>query len=152
ESKARRDRRSRLETAVDSTKGMKSTVRSPAAVVRAAFAGALLVAGAMWCVRLAAASERAPLPQPSLNGAVARPHLEAPAVPQPAGIALPNPASSHLLLSDKELQIPPHTRLMVFAPHPDDETLAAGGLIQHVVAKQGTVRVVFLTNGDGYPD
>jgi LmbE family N-acetylglucosaminyl deacetylase len=41
---------------------------------------------------------------------------------------------------------------MIFAPHPDDETLAAGGLVQRVLAQEGTVRVVFVTNGDGYVD
>ena len=51
-----------------------------------------------------------------------------------------------------ELVVPPHLRLLVFAPHPDDETLAAGGLIQRVLATGGQVRVVFVTNGDGYVD
>ena len=41
-------------------------------------------------------------------------------------------------------------RLMVIAPHPDDETLAAGGLIQQVLARGGSVRVVLITAGDGY--
>ncbi len=41
-------------------------------------------------------------------------------------------------------------RLLVVAPHPDDETLAAGGLIQRVLATGGSVRVVLLTAGDGY--
>lgn len=46
----------------------------------------------------------------------------------------------------------PQTRLMVFSPHPDDETLGAGGLIRHVLGNGGAVRVVFLTSGDGYPE
>jgi len=56
------------------------------------------------------------------------------------------------MFAKKELQVPPHVRLMVFAPHPDDETLGAGGLIQRVLAAGGKVRVVFVTNGDGYVD
>ena len=44
------------------------------------------------------------------------------------------------------------TRLMVFAPHPDDESLGAGGLIQRVLNSGGQVRVVFMTNGDGFPE
>ncbi|MGC8492592.1 MAG: PIG-L deacetylase family protein [Syntrophobacteraceae bacterium] len=44
----------------------------------------------------------------------------------------------------------PSTRLMVFSPHPDDETLGAGGLIQRVLEAGGKVKVVFMTNGDGY--
>jgi LmbE family N-acetylglucosaminyl deacetylase len=44
------------------------------------------------------------------------------------------------------------TRLMVFGPHPDDESLGAGGLIQRVLTLGGKVRVVFMTNGDGFPE
>jgi len=44
------------------------------------------------------------------------------------------------------------TRLLVFSPHPDDETLGAGGLIQRVRQSGGKVKVVFLTSGDGYPE
>jgi LmbE family N-acetylglucosaminyl deacetylase len=44
------------------------------------------------------------------------------------------------------------TRLMVFAPHPDDESLGTGGLIQRALALGGTLKVVFMTNGDGYPE
>jgi LmbE family N-acetylglucosaminyl deacetylase len=42
------------------------------------------------------------------------------------------------------------TRLLVFAPHPDDEVLGAGGLIRRVVEGDGQVRVVFMTSGDGF--
>jgi LmbE family N-acetylglucosaminyl deacetylase len=44
------------------------------------------------------------------------------------------------------------TRLMIFSPHPDDESLGAGGLIQRVLNAGGKVRVVFMTNGDGFPE
>jgi LmbE family N-acetylglucosaminyl deacetylase len=44
------------------------------------------------------------------------------------------------------------TRLLVVAPHPDDEVLGAGGLMQQVRAAGGKVRVVYLTNGDGFRD
>jgi len=40
-------------------------------------------------------------------------------------------------------------RLLVLAPHPDDETLAAGGLIQAATRAGIQVRVVIATNGDG---
>lgn len=43
------------------------------------------------------------------------------------------------------------TRLLVVSPHPDDETLGAGGLIQRVLHAGGTVKVVFMTSGDGFP-
>jgi LmbE family N-acetylglucosaminyl deacetylase len=45
-----------------------------------------------------------------------------------------------------------NTRLIVFSPHPDDETLAAGGLIQRVLSLGGAVKVVFMTSGDGFPE
>ncbi len=44
------------------------------------------------------------------------------------------------------------TRLLIVSPHPDDETLGAGGLIQRVVQAGGIVKVVFMTNGDGFPE
>ena len=39
-------------------------------------------------------------------------------------------------------------RLLVFAPHPDDETLATGELIQLARESGASVRVVFGTDGD----
>lgn len=44
------------------------------------------------------------------------------------------------------------TRLLVVAPHPDDEALAAAGLIQRVTAAGGSVRVVLMTSGDAFPE
>jgi len=44
------------------------------------------------------------------------------------------------------------TRLLVIAPHPDDDVLGAGGLIRRVVSNGGAVRVVWLTSGDGFPE
>jgi len=42
-------------------------------------------------------------------------------------------------------------RLLVLAPHPDDETLATGELIQLAVRVGAAVRVVFATDGDNNP-
>ena len=50
------------------------------------------------------------------------------------------------------LEVPPRFRLLVVAPHPDDETLGAAGLMQRVEEQHGRVSVVYLTNGDGYVD
>jgi len=44
------------------------------------------------------------------------------------------------------------TRLIIFSPHPDDESLGAGGLIQRILNKGGKVKVVFVTSGDGFPE
>jgi LmbE family N-acetylglucosaminyl deacetylase len=48
------------------------------------------------------------------------------------------------------LSVGPDTRLLVIAPHPDDEVLAAAGLLQHLQAAKGVLRVVYLTDGEGY--
>lgn len=53
---------------------------------------------------------------------------------------------------ENELDVSKGLRVIVFSPHPDDETLAAGGLVQRVVGLGGEVRMVFVTNGDGYPE
>jgi LmbE family N-acetylglucosaminyl deacetylase len=50
------------------------------------------------------------------------------------------------------LAIGAESRLLIFAPHPDDEVLAAGGLIQQVREAGGTVHVVYLTSGESYTD
>jgi LmbE family N-acetylglucosaminyl deacetylase len=42
-------------------------------------------------------------------------------------------------------------RVLVLAPHPDDESLAAAGLIQKAVAARAQVRVIFATNGEANP-
>ncbi len=49
-------------------------------------------------------------------------------------------------------QLSDRTRLLVFAPHPDDEVLAAGGLMQRVRQRGGQVHVVYATEGDGFPE
>jgi LmbE family N-acetylglucosaminyl deacetylase len=60
-----------------------------------------------------------------------------------ASVAAPVPTPVPLEISHAE-------RLLVVAPHPDDETLGAGGLIQRVLEVGGTVRVVLITAGGGY--
>jgi len=45
----------------------------------------------------------------------------------------------------------PLTRLLVIAPHPDDEAIAAAGLMQRVRSAGGRVRVVLITSGDAFP-
>ena len=43
------------------------------------------------------------------------------------------------------------TRLLVIAPHPDDEIIACGGLLQAVSRAGGRARVLFATDGDNNP-
>lgn len=50
-------------------------------------------------------------------------------------------------------QIPdirPSDRILVVAPHPDDEALGCAGIIRRAVKNNIPVRVVLMTNGDGY--
>lgn len=42
-------------------------------------------------------------------------------------------------------------RTLIIAPHPDDESIAAGGLLQRALAVGGEVRIVFVTDGDNNP-
>lgn len=43
------------------------------------------------------------------------------------------------------------SRVMMFAPHPDDESLAAGVFLQKAVSAGAAVRVVYATDGDDNP-
>jgi LmbE family N-acetylglucosaminyl deacetylase len=42
-------------------------------------------------------------------------------------------------------------RILIFSPHPDDDVLAAGGLLQQISLKKILVRIVYLTDGDNNP-
>ncbi len=53
-------------------------------------------------------------------------------------------------LGRSEWPTPLWSKVLLVAPHPDDETLAAGGLIQRILKARGVVRIVYATNGDGY--
>ncbi|HET9835270.1 MAG TPA: PIG-L family deacetylase [Rhodanobacteraceae bacterium] len=41
--------------------------------------------------------------------------------------------------------------LLIIAPHPDDESLATGGLVQRAIAHGARVHIVFVTDGDNNP-
>jgi LmbE family N-acetylglucosaminyl deacetylase len=41
-------------------------------------------------------------------------------------------------------------RVLIVAPHPDDADLAAGGLMQRVLAMKGAIKIVYMTSGDGF--
>src|SRR5207249_3833424 len=47
-----------------------------------------------------------------------------------------------------ELRLARDDRVLVLAPHPDDEALACGGLVQRALKMRLPVRIVFLTYGD----
>ena len=47
------------------------------------------------------------------------------------------------------LRLRPNERIVIVAPHPDDEVIACGGLIQQALALGDSVWVVYVTAGDG---
>jgi LmbE family N-acetylglucosaminyl deacetylase len=51
----------------------------------------------------------------------------------------------------QSLPLSAQTRLLAVAPHPDDETLGCGLLIQQVLAAGGAVHLLLLTDGDNNP-
>jgi len=48
------------------------------------------------------------------------------------------------------LNIKPQEKILIVAPHPDDELLAAGGLLVQAKEKNAKITVVYLTAGDGF--
>jgi len=58
------------------------------------------------------------------------------------------PSMDVALSNDGNLSIQEGERIVVFAPHPDDEVIGCAGIIQECLAKNGEVYIVFLTNGD----
>ena len=42
-------------------------------------------------------------------------------------------------------------KVLVIAPHPDDESLGTGGLLQRIFANRIPVRIVFATSGENNP-
>jgi len=49
------------------------------------------------------------------------------------------------------LKISSGDRVLIFAPHPDDETLGMGGLISYLSSRKIPKKIIFLTVGDGNP-
>jgi LmbE family N-acetylglucosaminyl deacetylase len=58
---------------------------------------------------------------------------------------LPSPTPAQMF----PLPLSKAQRVLVVAPHPDDETIGAAGVIQAALAQGSQVRVVIVTNGDG---
>ncbi len=49
---------------------------------------------------------------------------------------------------DNQIQLGPQDRVLIFAPHPDDEILGCAGIIQQAKSMNIPVKVMFLTFGD----
>jgi LmbE family N-acetylglucosaminyl deacetylase len=52
---------------------------------------------------------------------------------------------------ERELRFAAADRLLMLAPHPDDEALAAGGLLQSAIGAGAEVRVLYVTSGENNP-
>ncbi len=93
---------------------------------------------------------------PADSSADARADTRAAATPELAPASAPPnaprsaPPRDTSALAGPTVEVTQGERLLVIAPHPDDETLGAGGLIQRVLAAGGSVHVVWVTAGDGY--
>ncbi len=94
--------------------------------------------------RLAASLLAIALSVPGLPAARAWSHV-------PANVAAASPAGPPARAGGGAPDVPSRGEsVVVFAAHPDDETLGAGGLIHQAVASGAHVTIVVLTNGDGY--
>lgn len=61
----------------------------------------------------------------------------------------PTPVASHIL--QPVLSVPAaQDKILVVAPHCDDETLGAGGFVFDAVRRGASVYVILMTNGDGF--
>jgi LmbE family N-acetylglucosaminyl deacetylase len=69
-----------------------------------------------------------------------------------AGLVLLVVASTLQAQLPKKFAVGEGERLLILAPHPDDETLSGAGLAQQVFVRGGTVRSVVVTAGDAYVD
>jgi LmbE family N-acetylglucosaminyl deacetylase len=70
------------------------------------------------------------------------------AAPQSGPRFLYNPTTPAAPPERPQLTLADDDRILVLAPHPDDEILATGGLIQQALDKGLPSKVTFLTNGD----
>jgi LmbE family N-acetylglucosaminyl deacetylase len=61
------------------------------------------------------------------------------------------PMGDHTTTGTRAVQIAASDRLLLLAAHPDDETLAAGALLQRATAAGAGTRVVFVTDGENNP-
>ncbi len=56
--------------------------------------------------------------------------------------------SGSVFAQDASIQFSDNDKVLVVAPHPDDETLGAGGVIQSALEAKADIRILYLTHGD----
>jgi LmbE family N-acetylglucosaminyl deacetylase len=61
-----------------------------------------------------------------------------------SGIVFPGVSGAE----ESSLKFTEHDRILVIAPHPDDEALGVGGVIQSAKAANSKIKVVYLTSGE----
>ncbi|MBX7237091.1 MAG: PIG-L family deacetylase [Caldilineales bacterium] len=69
-------------------------------------------------------------------------------VPLDKPLALVNPGADVTPEDRPQINLRPDDRILVLVPHPDDEVLAAAGVIQRALSMGLPVEVVYFTNGD----
>jgi len=70
-------------------------------------------------------------------------------LPRPERNLKPKPKEVSIDLEKFDrLNLNPKDRILILAPHPDDEVLGTGGIIQKAVAMELPIKIVFLTYGD----
>jgi len=67
----------------------------------------------------------------------------------PAGLWRADPKLAGVPTVDLDALVAPGTRLVVVAPHPDDEILPCGGLLHLLAARGDPVLIVAVTDGEG---
>lgn len=60
-----------------------------------------------------------------------------------------NEVSVHTI-KDNFPEISSSDRIIIFSPHPDDETLGNSAIIRQAIEKNATIMIVVMTNGDAY--
>ena len=68
----------------------------------------------------------------------------------PVGLVTSRKARGTSYSAFPDLPLAGHQRLLILAPHCDDETLGSAGLIQAALRQNMEVKVVIATNGDGF--
>ena len=62
-------------------------------------------------------------------------------------IFIQNPVSNKTKLKAFQ-KIGPNQKILIVAPHPDDEIISCGGLIQRMVKNKAKIKIIYISNGE----